>query len=148
LECVSLCEKAKPSILRVKLLTAFHFSTLLRELKQRAPTFLSILKAAATPTKRLSEPSPIVICMAAAMLLKQRNQQMCLLQAIVAIILYAGHAAKKVSISVCIHHVMLLKNQHVWYSYYLVMTMLHTRHNASTRELLRPYERPFVTRAT
>ena len=77
------------------MLTEFQSNIFLRELKQRTPTLLSILQAAARPTKKSSEPNPIVICMAAAVLLKQRNQQMCLLQSIVAIILYAGHAAKK-----------------------------------------------------
>ena len=51
--------------------------------------------------------------MAAAVLLKQRSQQMCLLQSIVAIILYAGHAAKKVgtyNLSAC-----------VWICYWLIL---------------------------
>lgn len=73
---------------------------LLRELKKRAPTLLSILQAAAQPTRKC-DPSITVICMAAAVLLKQRNQQMCLLQSIVAVVLYAGHAAKKVGNYVC-----------------------------------------------
>ena len=59
------------------------------------PTLLSILQAAARPARK-PDSNPIVVCMATAVLLKQRSQQMCLLQSIIAMILYAGHAAKRV----------------------------------------------------
>lgn len=112
LECASLCEKRNPSILREKskeALTTFQPKTLLRELKRRAPTLLSILQAAARPARK-PDSNPIVVCMATAVLLKQRSQQMCLLQSIIAMILYAGHAAKRVytrlaKLGICVSHV-------------------------------------------
>lgn len=113
-ECQQLCKKKPASVLRVKSidqLKSFSWDAVITELKKRAPTLLSILIAAAQSTRhprRQSEPrrkksNPVhrpwrqsVVCMAAAVLLKERNQQMCKPQSIVSTLLYAGHASKKV----------------------------------------------------
>ena len=86
--------RPKPSMLRVrslKQLTTFKWSDLMTYLKQKAPTLLSIIEAAAK-----SPPLSIAVGMAACILLKQRCKHRCLLQVIISILLYAGHASKKV----------------------------------------------------
>ena len=60
------------------------------ELKRRAPT----LYEAASRCSRSRISSLIGVVM---VLLKDRNQQMGLLQTIISVILYTGHASKKVS---------------------------------------------------
>ena len=93
----------KPSMLRVrslKQLTTFKWSDLMTHLKQRAPTLLSIIEAAAKSPYRPSQlkkhtPLSSAVGMAACILLKQRCKHLCLLQVIISILLYAGHASKK-----------------------------------------------------
>lgn len=99
MECASLCEKRRPSLLRKctkEKLTSFTWTSFHRELQDRAPTLLSILKCAARPRRSRSDPSLPGIGLAAAVLLKQRNKELNLVQSIVAVMLYAGHSAKKV----------------------------------------------------
>ena len=63
----------------------------------KAPTLLSILTAAAgSHSSRTQQPDTNVILMAAAILLKQRNKHMCLLQTVIGCVLYSGHASKRV----------------------------------------------------
>ena len=101
LECESLCrEKPSPSYLRsasVQSLNVFEWKEVIRELFERAPVLTSNLEAAAQPLSHLS-PVPM-IGMAAAVLLKARSKNMCKVQLLIASLLYAGHAAKRVSIS-------------------------------------------------
>lgn len=61
----------------------------------KAPTLYKILEAA-SQRSRSSTSSLIGVLMAAGILLKHRNQQIGLLQTITSIILYTGHASKKV----------------------------------------------------
>ena len=112
LECRHLCQvKPRPSVLRVRsvdVLKYFSWKGVIRELKRKAPTFLAILQAAAQSnrpriaarggkrSKHIHQARENVVGMAAAVLLKERNQHMCKLQTIVGILLYAGHASKKV----------------------------------------------------
>ena len=75
--------------------TEFKWHNLCAELKRRAPTLYATLEAASWCSR--SKTSPLTgVEMAAGLLLKHRNQQMALLQTIVSIILYTGHASKKV----------------------------------------------------
>ena len=72
-------------------------------LKHKAPTLLSVIEAAAKSPYKLSQlkkkkkhtPLSIAVGMAACILLKQRCKHLCLLQVIISILLYAGHASKK-----------------------------------------------------
>ena len=82
----------------MKKLLQFRWRDLVAELKQKAPVLSSILEAASQCTR--SKSSTVGTLMSAGILLKHRNQQMGLLQTIAAVILYTGHAAKKVTISV------------------------------------------------
>jgi len=90
----------KPSVLRVPSvhhLSNFHFDRFVNELKCKAPTLLAVLTAAARPCRsKKREPDPFVIAMAAAVLLKQRNKDLCMVQTIIGCLLYSGHAAKRV----------------------------------------------------
>lgn len=74
----------KPSVLRVPLvhhLSNFHFDRFVNELKCKSLTLLAVLTAAAQPCRsKKREPDPFVIAMAAAVLLKQRNKDLCMVQ--------------------------------------------------------------------
>lgn len=117
-ECRHLCQlKPRPSTLRVKSvgeLKSFSWSEMMQELKRKAPTLLATLRAAAQSHLPRSPPKAVykkrgrqsklaqrardsVVGMAAAVLLKERNQHMCKLQTLVSTLLYAGHASKKVT---------------------------------------------------
>ena len=78
-------------------LNVFEWKEVIRELRERAPVLTSILEAAAQPLSHLS-PVPM-IGMAAAVLLKVRSKNMYKVQLLITSLLYAGHAAKRVSIS-------------------------------------------------
>ena len=102
-ESTAMCKvKPQPSVLRVSSenstnLQVFKWGALSAELTKKAPVLMKILKAAAESHQTSLHINPV--CMAAAILLKQRNSQMCALQSIVGTLLYAGHAGKKVHIS-------------------------------------------------
>ena len=78
-------------------LSNFNFDRFVNELKCKAPTLLAVLTAAAQPCRsKKREPDPFVIAMAVAVLLKQRNKDLCMVQTIIGCLLYSGHAAKRV----------------------------------------------------
>lgn len=102
-ECKSLCsKKSQKSILRrgsVDDVKNFKWKRLCRELRQRAPTLYHALKAACDrPGKRRATciSSKRVLPMAAAVLLRGRNQFLCMPQTIISTILYTGHCSKMV----------------------------------------------------
>jgi len=99
IECSMLyMTKPTPSVLRVTSLSSFKWEDVNIELQQKAPTLFAILKAAAQPTRsRQATPLTSMIAIAAGILLKSRNKHMCLLQSIVATVLYASHASTKVT---------------------------------------------------
>ena len=92
----------KSSLLRVPSvhhLNNFRFDKFVNELKCKASTLLAVLTAAAQPCRSKTwEPDPFVIAMAAAVLLKQCNKHLCMVQAIIGCLLYCGHAAKRVGL--------------------------------------------------
>ena len=101
-ECSMLCmTKPTPSVLRVtslKKFSSFKWEDVDIELQQKAPTLFAILKAAAQPTRsRQATPLTSMIAIAAGILLKSCNKHMCLLQSIVATVLFASHASTKVT---------------------------------------------------
>ena len=75
-----------------------HFSWIpvLRELKLQAPILFSFLKAALA--KRGRKMPQYAVCICASVLLKNRNKNLTLIQAIISIVMYAGHCSKQVSI--------------------------------------------------
>lgn len=102
-ECIHLCEKKNfCSILRkVKQdeLLRFSWDDVLIEWTEEAPIFLQILSAAAKPTastKLMPEHIPAV-CVAGAVLLKNRNMHMSAIQHIIGLLLFHGNVNKQVS---------------------------------------------------
>ena len=98
-ECNSMCQLLpKPSILCTGSTSSyrdFNWPLLLNELNSKAPTLLTILKAASgcdcACQKSLIPPE-----VAASILLYSRSKHLCRVQTFVGGILYTGHAAKKV----------------------------------------------------
>ena len=98
-ELILLCSDSTNSILRqqsVLQLKEFTWSKLSAELKNKAPTFLTILNEC-THTRRPRSNQDAVIGMCAALLLKHRFSKMSLVQKIMSLILYDGHSGKQVS---------------------------------------------------
>ena len=98
-EVALLCSKKRPSILKVKTnyaLETFNWKKLILDMEKSAPTLLSILTSCTeTRTQRPNRESIIgAVC---AMLCKHMNPAASLFQRMMSIILYSGHASKRVS---------------------------------------------------
>lgn len=108
-ECDVMCKVVpSSSILRsssVRSLKEMRWESVLDDLKSRAPVLLSVLTAAGTGGAGSSTrpPSPSIIGMVAAVLLKARSKNMGKLQAMIGALLYAGHASKRVSCILCLY---------------------------------------------
>ena len=107
-ECSNLCKlKPTPSELRLlpkaKELVDFKWDKVETELSEKAPTLSLILKAAAKSKDRKRKAQPGVIGMVAAILLKSRNEKMARAQAVNSIVMFAGHANKKVYNKITYH---------------------------------------------
>lgn len=76
-------------------LLSFSWEKIYNEMQQHAPTFLEILLAA-TATRCPRPNQEAVISMCSAMICKLRRPQMSAAQKTLSLILYAGHASKKV----------------------------------------------------
>ena len=74
----------------------FEWRNIESELSKKAPTLTFILKAAAQLKAGKRKIRPGVIGMAAAILLKSRNEKMSRVQAVNSAVLFARHANKKV----------------------------------------------------
>lgn len=106
-EMSSMCSFQVNSILRKKLpedLTTFEWEKFTSELEEYSPSLLKILRGCILKQKRpekvsrqpkYNENAIVGIC--AAILLRYRNQRLNLIQRIVSILLYCGHAPKSVS---------------------------------------------------
>ena len=66
------------------------------EMKTRAPTLLYILESC-TETRKVRKNKEAIVGLITAILCKHRRPSASLLQRIVSIILYSGHASKRVS---------------------------------------------------
>ena len=83
------------------------------ELQSKAPLLLLILQNCFSKSKATSDGMKAIFCMFISMLLKTRNSKMCMVQAMITLVLYAGHTEKQVSICTCtcnssIEHLVLL----------------------------------------
>ena len=83
------------SILSTESLKEFEWRTLLEELHTNAPVLVGILQAA-TKTRVTRLNGGAIVGMYASILMKHRNPKMNLLQKIVSLVLYSGHAFKQV----------------------------------------------------
>lgn len=96
--------KKNPSILRTPrihhkdLAKQFNWTSILEEIKERAPEVLDILTAIAAPSVKDDGQQVPPICTAYALLLNTRNRELSLVQKLNSLILGAGHATQKVNI--------------------------------------------------
>ncbi len=105
-ECTNLCQVTSPSLFsKVPLseLESFECEKFIRDLQERAPLFLQVLSTIASrndhrnkcKTGKFHHPG---ICMAAAVILKERCQRMTGLQSVISLLLFTSHAEKQVSV--------------------------------------------------
>ena len=104
-ECSRLCQhKPEPSLFR-KIPTSkfgeFTWKVLADELRVKAPTLLRVLSTVASRNdhrnkKKVGDAHHPGICMAAAVVLKERNREMNGLQSLVSLTMFATHANKQV----------------------------------------------------
>lgn len=102
-----MCSFEVNSILRKKLpkdLTTFEWEKFTRELEEYAPSLLKLLRGCIQKQKRPKKVSrqpkyneDAIVGISIAILLRYRNQRLNLIQRIVSILLYCGHAPKSVS---------------------------------------------------
>ena len=106
-ELRSLCSKKAPSILRRKptseSLNTFSWKDISKELNERSPLLLQILKECLTrkrrktkkkQTKRIDDDTIASLC--AGIILRHRNSRMTLMQRIMSLLLYSEHTTKLV----------------------------------------------------
>ncbi len=95
-EIATLCSDLVPSVLRDKspeLLKSFQWKCLLDELESHAPILKSCIGV-----RRPASQQQAVIGVITAILCKNRRNSASLVQRIISVILYSGHASKMVSI--------------------------------------------------
>lgn len=105
LECISLCEKKRPSLLRAvnpTELSSFSFEQLVDEWQCCTPLFFQFLSTAANVHASTLKEKCIGLCTAGAVLLRERNIHMSALHHIAGLILFHGNASKMVCIFKCI----------------------------------------------
>ena len=101
-ECARLCKHAKGSSNSTlkgsssEKLKTLDTKNVAKRLKKSAPIIYSVLKSTCTRPRTKSRSKRNMLTMAAALLLKSRNKQMCSMQSVISVLLYAGHASKKV----------------------------------------------------
>lgn len=104
-ECSKLCQKSNPPSLFCKVpvseIKEFEWDNLIEEFKNKAPLFFQILCSVTSRNDhrnkskhgRAHNPG---ICMAAAVVLKERNQKMTGVQSLISLTLFASHVDKQV----------------------------------------------------
>ena len=117
-EVASMCSDITDSILRNKTKQAmegFNWENVLGEMKLRAPTLLSLLQSC-TKTRKARRYTKCVIGLITAILCKHRRPSACLVQRLISVILYSGHASKRVSLHlhVCTHFMIYIFTPNVY----------------------------------
>lgn len=77
--------------------TKFSWVHIVDELKALAPVLYSFIRASLAKRGRIVPKSAVGIC--ASVLLKHRNRQLAFVQAVISIVMYAGHCSKQVCCS-------------------------------------------------
>lgn len=98
-ELACMCSDKTDSILRSQSasdMKHFEWDKLLSELEAHTPVLLSILQSC-TQTRRPRPNRKAIVGICAAILLKHRFGKMSLIQRILSVVLYAGHAGKQVT---------------------------------------------------
>ncbi len=105
-ECSKLCQKSPPSLfckVPVSKVEEFEWDQFIQELQDKAPLLSQILF---TITSRNDHRNKLKcdrthhpgICMAAAVILKERNQRMTGVQSLISLMLFASHVEKQVGV--------------------------------------------------
>ena len=105
-ECSKLCQRSSdpPSLFRkvpMTEMTDFQWDHFLDELRSKAPTLLQVLSTITSCNDHRNEhkcgrahnPG---ICMATAIVLKERNREMCGVQSIISLLMFSSHVDKQV----------------------------------------------------
>ena len=105
-ECNNLCQRSPEnrSLFRKmppSHLTDFKWSELVSELEARAPLLLKALSSVVARNDHRNQSKVGTshypgICMAAAVLLKERNREMCGVQSLISLLMYSCHCEKQV----------------------------------------------------
>ena len=107
-ECVALCQKLSVSRFRlipVEELQQFKWTYLVEELQSRSPLLLRLLTATVGRSDNRNQSKAGAahnpgICAAVAVILKERNREMCGLQSEVSLLMFSCHCEKKVEIKI------------------------------------------------
>ena len=97
-----LCSDKHSSILRETskaALKSFSWHSISSEIKSNSPALYSILEACLQlhkPTHQLRGRAVLCTIIIVAMMCKERNPKMCLIQGIISLLLHAGHSGKQV----------------------------------------------------
>lgn len=124
-ECNKLCQRSVISAFRkmsMNQVVDFKWSLLISELKSKSPLLYNILSSVVTHndhrnTIKVRDAHNPGICMAAAVILKERNREMCGLQSLLSLLMYSCHCEKKVSVNemgVLLHFNTSLSNTSDW----------------------------------
>ena len=105
-ECNNLCRKSpgNSSLFRkmpLSQIVNFNWSVLVTELESRAPLLFKALSSIAAHNDHQNKSKVGAthhpgICMAAAVILKERNREMCGVQSVLSLLMYSCHCEKKV----------------------------------------------------
>lgn len=106
-ECSKLCQRSpenRSSFRKIRLsqIVDFKWSLLVNELENRAPLLFKTLSSIASRNDHRNQTKVSAshhpgICMAVAVILKERNREMCGLQSVVSCLMYSSHCEKKVN---------------------------------------------------
>ena len=97
-EAKNLCKLQSSSVLRVtsaRSVSTFTWQRVINDFKKYAPTLYQLL-CAVVSAGEITRSANIKVLTAASILLVARCRHMCMIQTLVGLTLYAGHAAKKV----------------------------------------------------
>ena len=104
-ECNDLCKRISPTspfqTLNVDMMANFKWTIMIDDLQIRAPLFYKVLDTLTSKSdlrniKKVGAAHYPGICCAAAVILKERNREMCGLQSLVSLLMHACHCEKQV----------------------------------------------------
>ena len=106
LECSNLCQRSTDSFspfrkIPVGKLTDFQWKSFTKDLSVKAPILLRLISSIVAHSdyrnkRKVGSAHDPGICMALAVLLKERNREMCGVQSLVSVLLYNSHVDKQV----------------------------------------------------
>ena len=116
-ECTTLCRRSLPSTFRkisTPTLGEFNWELMVDELQAKAPTLLRVLSTICAHNdhrnqKKCGSMHYPSICMAASVILKEQNREMCGLQSMMSLLLFASRVDKVVSVYACVLEVEIAK---------------------------------------